>query len=158
MKTSIQTLYVHKNEINFFFDKSNLPVIEINGQVYQSLPHLFIKFPLLFDCHCLERAAQIINFLAKGLEFQLIDNIEAYKDDYRERLESSQLELLSEMDEFTHDYIHFDLSSMHQPKLFDGCLVFFAKHDLTGFPYKVSLVFPINDENPDIDYELLPYL
>ena len=154
MKISIQMLSLGPIEIFFLFDHHHQPVIETMGIQYPLLPDLLETLPQLYEDQNLEKLAQIANFLAKGIEFQYIENIELFKENYYQQIEAEQASLLDE-GPLLKDYGIFDLSVMHHPHLKDNQLVFFVKHDYLGIPYKVTLFLPI-EEMAKMSYELLP--
>ncbi|WP_068468254.1 hypothetical protein [Candidatus Protochlamydia phocaeensis] len=155
MKTCIQVLHLDQATLYFFFDQDHLPAIQIEGVKYTSLYQLCRDFPHLLAPKQIEKMAKIANFLIKGLEFQYIENINAFKEDYFQRLEAGQTALLQNMP-CLNDYGIYDVSIMHHPKIHNGKLIFFVKQDYTHLPYKASLDFPLKDENFSIHYELLP--
>lgn len=155
MKISIQMISFGPHELFFLFDHQHQPVIEVKGILYHSLGHLLKTFPEFQHQDHLDKLAQIANFLAKGLEFQHIEDIDYFKASYSQQVELEQSSLLYEGSAIK-DYGIFDLSVMHPPCLKDQTLVFFVKHDYLGIPYKVSLLYPIEKDHPEMFYELLP--
>jgi hypothetical protein len=157
MKISIQMLSVGSTELFFLFDKAHHPAIEMKGTHYTSLSHLLQNLPSLADPQHIEKLAQIANFLAKGIEFQYIENLDLFKENYYQQIEAEQLDVLNEGPKLK-DYGAFDLSVMHSPRFMDQKLVFFVKHDYLSIPYRVSLFYPIDQEPLRMSYELLPVL
>ncbi len=157
MKISIQMLSLGSAELFFFYNQAHQPAIEINGISYSSLSHLLQDLPQLALIENIEKLAQVANFLAKGLEFQYIENIESFKENYWQQIEAEQSNLLHETTKLK-DYGLFDLSLMHPPQLRDYKLIFFVKHDYLLIPYQASLFYPIDREPLHMSYELLPVL
>lgn len=157
MKVSIQMLSLGSIEIFFLFNHHHQPLIEIEGIQYSSLPPLLEKFPELHHPQHLGKLAQIANFLAKGIEFQYIEDIETFKEHYYQQIEAEQSSLLYEGPSLK-DYGIFNLSVMQLPYFKDKQLVFFVRHDYLGIPYQVTLCFPIEKEPLEISYELLPLI
>lgn len=156
MKISIQMLSLDTLEFFFLFDHRHEPIIEVEGMQYNSLTKLTEAFPRLFQEKHLEKLAQMANFLANGIEFQFIENIEEFKKNYLQHIETEQSSSLYEGFPFTESG-SFDLSIMHTPTLKNRKLIFFVKHDYFGVPYQVTLRYPTKkDELPEILYELLP--
>jgi hypothetical protein len=148
-------LSLDSTELFFLFDQAHQPAIEINGFQYTSLNHLLQILPQLIHPRHLEKLAQIANFLAKGLEFEYIEDIELFKQNYWQQIEAEQLNLHHETPALK-DYGIFDLSVMHPPRLMDHKLIFFVKHDYLSIPYQTSLCYPISKELLHMSYELLP--
>lgn len=155
MKISIQMLTLGSLEFFFLFHHHQ-PVIEVQAIQYTSLEDLIQKYPQLIHPKNLDIMAQIANFLVKGLEFQYIDDIESFKENYYQQIETEQMSLLDEETQLK-DYGIFDLSEMHPPLLKENQLVFFVKHDYLGIPYRVTLAYPIKND-ASIYYELLASL
>lgn len=157
MKISIQMLSVGSTELFFLFDQAHHPAIEMKGTQYTSLSHLLQALPQLANSQHIEKLAQIANFLAKGIEFQYIENLELFKENYYQQIEVEQLDLLNDGPKLK-DYGTFDLSAMHSPLFKDQRLVFFVRHDYLSIPYQASLFYPIDQEPLRMSYELLPAL
>jgi hypothetical protein len=157
MRASIHMIPIETLEFNFFFNQENKPTIEVKERIYTSPAPLFRDFPILSNPHYPEKIAQLINFLLKGLEFHYIENIEQFKEDYYQQIESEQI-TLNDQPAHLSDYGVYDLSDMHAPTIQNGTLTFFVKHDYTHLPYKVSVPFPILTDQIRASYELLPYL
>ena len=121
MKIAIQMLSVGVHEIHFFFNESYDPLVEIDGMECASLKEILIKLPELKEEKYFHKFAQLIIFLTKGLEFELIDSPGQINQEENET--------------------QFDLSAIEPPKLFNRIFVFFAKHDYLGSPYKVTFDF-----------------
>jgi hypothetical protein len=157
MKTCIQMLHLDQTKLYFFFDQDHQPAININGAKYTSLYFLYQDFPSLATSLQVEKIAQITNFLVKGLEFQFIENIIQFKEEYTQVLEAGQIDLLHNVP-CMHDYGIYDVSLMHKPKIVADELIFFVKHGYTQLPYKVSLNHPLIKKKFTVQYELLPFL
>ena len=156
MKISIQMISLGSHELFFLFDHQHQPVIEVKGVQYDSLAHLLQTFPPLYDQKNLKTLAQITNFFAKGVEFQYIEDIEAFSLSYYQQVEEEQSSLLYEGSAIK-DYGIFDLSAMHPPKVENQTLIFFVRHDYLHIPYRVTFYYPSHPEKTlEISYELLP--
>lgn len=153
MKISIQMLTLGSLEFYFLFNHHQ-PIVEVQSIQYSSLEHLIQKCPQLIHPQNIDKLAQIANFMVKGLEFQYIENIEAFRENYYQQIEIEQLTLLYEGTKLK-DYGIFDLSDMHPPRLNGNQLIFFVRHDYLGIPYRVTLFFPITNDTPQLSYELL---
>lgn len=156
MKVSIQRIALENIEMHFFFDQEHEPAIDIAGQKYTSLSPLFLAYPTLSRPKNLSKAAQIINFLATGLDFRLIENIEEFKEDYLQRIESEQMGLVLD-GPMISQYGVFDVSAIHPPTIKENFLIFFVKADYTQLPYRVQVSFPPIQEELEVSYELLPH-
>lgn len=156
MKISIQMLSIDSIEFFFLFNHRHHPVIEVQNIQYASLALLLHTYPFLSQSLHLEKLAQMANFLAKGLEFQYIENIESFREKYYQQIETEQSNLLDE-GVTLKDFGIFDLSAMKPPYLENQNLLFFVRHDYSGIPYRASLLFPL-ENLPCLNYELLPLI
>ena len=157
MRTSIHMISIQNSELHFFFDEDNRPAIDAHGKVFSSLFDLLKEVPDLAFPRYLDKIAQIINFFNKGLEFQYIDNIENFKEDYLLRIEAEQLQWDGRQPRLS-DFGIFNVETIHPPLIIKDKLVFFVKNDYTSIPYRVSIQFPFIDESILAHYELLPHL
>lgn len=157
MKIPQQILTLGSIELLFLFDQAHHPIIEFNGRGYSTLFHLLQDIPELGKSPHIETFAQIANFLAKGVEFHYIKNIEGFKKNYWQEIEKEKFSPFRKERQLKH-FGTFDLSDMHPPILLDQRLTFFVKHDYLSIPYRASLFFPIREELFQMTYELLPLL
>lgn len=153
MKSSIKLFFIEENEFNLLFNSLHQPTIEIANENYNSLKALLQKYPLLVCDTNLPKTVQMINFLLTGLEYEYIDDLEKFKEDYQQRIESEQATLVGNSVKLS-DYGIYDVSFMHEPKLDKGKLIFFVKNDSNNLPYKVS----VDTISSKAHYELLPRL
>lgn len=155
MKASIQMLSVEGNEIYFLFNQVQQPAIEIKGIQYTTLYHILQVLPQLLSSENIEQLSKIVNFLAKGLEFQFIEDIEDYKTHYYDQLEAEHFDISQSIPQLK-DYGVFDLSVMHPPHMVDHQLVFYVRHDYLTIPYRATFLFHKQLDNLQLKYELLP--
>jgi hypothetical protein len=156
MKISIRMLTLGSLELNFLFDRYHQPAIDVEGTIYTSLGSLCRHIPQFSEDQHLEKLAQVANFLVKGLEFDYIEDIELFKEDYAQQLEAEQLQMLNEEPHFNQGV--YDLSEMHPPRVVNHRLVFFVKQEDPMIPYRVSLDYPVCTEMPIVLYEALALL
>ncbi|CUI17232.1 conserved hypothetical protein [Candidatus Protochlamydia naegleriophila] len=156
MKASIQLLHIGETRICFFFNQNDLPAIDIEGTTYTSLLEVLLHFPQFAVPQQADKIAQLSNFLMRGLEFHFIENILKFQEDYAQRIDAGQFEVLQNIP-CQNDYGTYDVSIMHPPRLNAHELIFFVWHDYTKIPYRASLSYPICDQNFIMKYELLPY-
>ena len=156
MKISIRMISLKSHKLFFLFDNDHQPIIEVEDVPYRSLKDLLDTFPELGAKNNLGTLAQIANFLARGMEFQNIEDIEAYKEFYCQQIESEKASSLYEGSTF-RDYGLFDLSVIHPPCLKNHQLIFYVKDEYLNIPYQATLNYPIQHDHPEIVYELLPY-
>jgi hypothetical protein len=149
MKASIQQLTIAEKEWLFFFDFEDRPCIEVEGITYSCnvWADLFDNFFVLFQSE-LDKAAQVINFLAFGLEYAFIEHLESFQEGFQQRIENDK----------KYNYARFDTSKMHPPQITNSHFVFFVMEEHTQLPYRVSITFPFIEGISNIRYELLPYL
>lgn len=159
METLIQILTVEMKQILLYFDKSHQPTIFIEGKSYSTLFPILQVMPELYKKNYFDQLAQIANFLAKGLEFKYIEDIETFKKNYSRTIQSEKLTPDEWHDQSQLKYYGlYDLSSLHAPSMINSELVFFVKHDYLSIPYQVTLHLPIKNEELQMAYELLPQI
>lgn len=155
MKIAVKILPIGCDELIFLFDQSYQPIIEVKGVQYTSLKQFLSVFPQIIDNGLFIEFAKIVCFFSNGIEFQYIEDIESFKENYYGQIKAEQTSL-SEEGIHLKDYGIFDLSTMHPPCFKDNYFAFFVRHDYLGIPYRGTLLYPIEIENPQVCYELLP--
>lgn len=145
MKTTVSTEEIQKQQFTLAFDDSDQPVIEFQGREYSSLTDLVAATPLLSDAKFLPQYTHIANFLLTGIGFMVIDDPVAF----RRRYEKNAGKL-------TPEYGVYDISSIREPYIENGKLIFFAENNASGVPYKVTSPFPM--DGSECSYDLLPRL
>jgi len=138
-------------------DASGLPIIVSEGQVHSNLLSLTKAFPDLVTEGYLKPFITAANFLFQGIKFHPIDSISKFQKEYVDRIEYEQ-DPSKQFLKRISDYGIFDVSQMHSPKVIGDKLIFFVREDYTDLPYRVTCDFPITTENPEVKYELLPYI
>lgn len=153
IRVSLKTVLIGTQTLSLYFDASQTPTVGYKEKSFRTLYALIDAFPQLAENF--SKSAELANFLMRGMDFQLIEDIEAFKLSYHEQLASN----LNENDDKPHlaDYGHFDLSSLHPPRLNNGQLVFFVKGGHTHLPYQVSVSFPMPTSSQPSAYSLLPF-
>jgi hypothetical protein len=154
MKTAIQLILIEDVEFSLFFDLNSQPAIEVQNQIFQSNEALFQAFPFILHPKHVIKTVQIANFLIKSLDFQYIENIEAFQTDYHQRIESEQASFTQQLPRLS-DYGIYEVSCMHLPQMRKNQIIFFVKNDYTHLPYKVTIT--IEAHNIEASYELLPH-
>ena len=158
MKIAIQRLKTGNKDCAFYFDDANNPVINIEGIEYtdDTIYEMLESYSSLMKAANLTKAAKMINFLIKGVSFQLIEDIEIFKQKYLDKVEMESGEIPG-LAARLNDYGRFDVSRLHSSKLVEGQLLFYVKEDATQLPYQVAFTYPFVEELPKAYYNLLPY-
>lgn len=155
--SSIQRIKVNDEiELVCQIEKDQQQTITYGKDKYKTLHSLLKKVPELTEPQHFAALAQLTNFLAKGFEYQYIENTKQFKEDYLNRIE---------FEKNSFDYIPnrlidhgiFNVMVMHPPHIINNELVFFVKNAQNDLPFKVSCPFPITSETPNVLYQLLPY-
>lgn len=147
MSTVIQKEVILDKSFTFLNDENSDPAIEFGGQTYKKLADLTGKIPFLSDKKHLKEFVRIANFLFTGQEFAIIDDVAAYQKRYR-----------ANAGKLTSEYGIYDVSSIKDPFLENGKVIFYAEKKSSGVPYKVICTYPYTDENAECAYTLLPAL
>lgn len=144
--TSIHTEVLQNQQFGFILDDNERPAIEFEGKQYNDMTDLVKAAPALSDPKNLRQFIHIANFLFTGLDFMIIeDNVQEYQSRYR-----------SNAGKLTREYGIYDVSSLREPYLENGKLIFFAEKNSSGVPYKVICTFPFTSQGARCDYTLLP--
>lgn len=132
------------------------PIVICNQKKYTNLRTLHKDVPELIDAIDLKDLAHLLNFMSSGREYQVLDKVKRYKDEYLARIE---------FEKNSFDYLPvrlsehgiFDVSVMHAPRVVGEEFAFFVKNIESQIPYRVSCLYPIDLEKPDLRYQLLAY-
>lgn len=153
--TLIKEIFVGSCQVSLLMNEQ-VPLAEFQNQMYPHVWLLIQQLPLLSNADYLGEFSQISNFLWKGLEFQIIEQIVDYQSFYLKQVE---LEKKFPSDVFPYrltDYKLFDVSVMHKPLLENGKLIYFVYHISTGLPYRVICPFPYTSPSSLVHYQTLP--
>lgn len=143
-------------ELECLIDADKQPTIIYNNHKYKTLHSLLEMIPALSEPQSLQPLAYVVNFFAKGFDYQYIENIKQFKDDYLNRIEFEK-NSFDYMPDRLIDHGVFNVVVMHPPLIINNELVFFVKNIQSGLPFKVSCPFPITSEFSSPLYQLLPY-
>ncbi len=130
-------------------------VVDYNGIHYKQLSALVSACPEVRQQEHRNEFARVANFLFKGLTYEVIDDIAAFKKEYRERV-AKEANGLDTRGPRISDYGLFDVSGMHGPQIRDDKMVFYVRHSKTELPYEVSVALSPNRKKAS--YHLLPFL
>lgn len=157
MNTRIRDIYLGQTTINLNL-KNNKPYAYLNNQEFSYLWFLVDKVPQLSEPHYLREFCEISNFFWKGVQFEFIDSIQAYQQQYIERIE---MEYNNPADIFPYrltDFAIFDISVMHEPKIEGDMLSFYVYNVTNGLPYCVICPYPYPVKSTQVHYQILPLL
>lgn len=133
----------------------NKPVINDDNTVFTSIPELLKEYPTLTRVENITALCQAINFLSGGLEYQFIDDIPKYQEEYLNQVEFEKNSLDYNPNRLI-DHGVFDINDMRGPRIHEGVIVFYVKNSHNSIPYKVT--YSLSDEKNNLPrYELLKY-
>lgn len=155
MKIAIQKLKIDRAEWLFFFDDEHFPTIASDDKKYSCPWQLINDYPSFLLRENLDRSAQLINFLLHGTQYQYIDSIEGFKQDYQRSIDTAEFD--SHVAGQLINYGQYDLSDMRLPWLESDRLSFYVKHSYTSVPYRIAVLFPYAFHQVNVSYSLLPY-
>lgn len=132
-------------------DKS--PIVEVNAETYLEIEPLLLDYPMLLEANNLLLYAQVLNFFAAGIVYDLIENPTAFKQKYIDLNAVIQTKpSIAEESSFGP----FDVSEITLPKLEDGQFIFYVEDAYNKIPYKVKVPHPLTaDWLSLIDYAFL---
>lgn len=123
---------------------SGAPLVEYQGKQYCDLTELVKDAGTFNDATYLAEFVRIANFIFKGRQFNVIENIsdyqEKYKNVYRNRLS---------------EYGIYDTSEIKEPFLKDGKAIFFVEHSTIHVPFRVICTYPFTGNEAKYSYSLL---
>lgn len=151
----INKFVIQGNELQCVLDHERHPLVIYGNHSTSKIETLVKAFPVLKEQENYSILAYLINFLARGLEYQFIENITKYKEEYTNRVEFEQ-NSFDYIPRRIIDHGVFDITVMHAPRVLKEEFVFYVKEDHTGLPFCVHADFPIH-ENQKVRYQLLPY-
>lgn len=126
--------------------EDNIHYVEYNDERYRSLSELFKAAPCLYDPRYLLELTKIANFIFRKDEFEVIEDISAYVEEYQKK---AALNL--------SPFGNYDVTSMKNPFVFpEGKLQFFVEHRIFHIPYQVTCTYPFMGPNASFQYQLLP--
>ncbi len=148
---------IEENEIHCLLNQDYHPTtIFSKGKTSIScdcLADLIKEVPELQNKANLIKLVKIANFLYKGTQYEIIEDPEAYIEEYNKIIENENS--IYELSPYALiRYGIFDVSEIQLPKIKDNQLIFYVSSKI---PYIVKLNYPIG-AHPQITYELLPYL
>lgn len=152
--TDCGSVVLNECEFSFRENTDGMKQIVCNGRTYTNLPGLTKDFPLLLQPKSLVTYAKMVNFLSKGLEYEVIENSPCFLSQQPKR-SSSYEELIEAAQPYTR-LCDFDCSQVSSPKISKQKLKFYViRGDETHIPYKVTCSYPLTLRNSKISYKLL---
>lgn len=134
------------------------PLAEWKGNAYNHIWLLVQEIPNLSNATFLKEFSLISNFLWKGLQFQLIDEITHYQKFYKEQVELEKKSPHAQYPYRLTNYKIFDVSVMHEPRIEKGQLYYFVFQTNTRLPYRVICPFPYEISSSIVHYQILPLI
>jgi hypothetical protein len=117
------------------------PIVRSGEQTITEIPALLSSAPHLTDpAHAVE-AAQVINHLSEGYDFQVIEDPDAFRKSYLDKLAAGQGGSWQQGQTQLRDFGKADLDQIAAPVSDAKGVTFFARDTYTGFPYKVRAMF-----------------
>jgi hypothetical protein len=137
-------------------DEAGSLLVLYDGKAYRNLSNLFEEFPDLLQSNDLSnKAAKIINFMLRGLTFDVVTDVDAFKNRYRSQIVKEST-IHNNQTFLTRSYGVYDVTTMHAPSWDKGTMVFFAVNNSIRVPYKVTYQPPMEGHQGKCKYELLP--
>lgn len=157
MKIKIKEIPLANEKIILSLKNQN-PHAEWKQKEYSYLWFLIEQAPQLSETIYLQEFCEISNFFWKGTQFEVINSISSYQQEYIDRID---LEYNNPADIFPYrltDYAIFDISVMHEPKLLNGMLNYYVYNVTNGLPYLVVCPYPYPVASTKVHYQILPIL
>ena len=138
--------------IALMLNNEGAPVVRVEDQELADLPTLFGSVPALTDPAHARAAAEAVNHLSEGFEFEVIVDPESFRTSFMERLAKEDATEWQQGQPRLRDFGMPDLDTLAVPVTTDGALTFFAEDSYLGVIYKVTVSF----DGAGADYTPLP--
>jgi hypothetical protein len=126
--------------------------IKERQSTHYALKSLLEEVPSLKKEENLLELAKLVNFLYKGMQFQVIENPEEYAKQYMEEY-AQECEMFEPPSNALCRYGKFNVDEIKKPITDNHSLIFYVA---CRIPYRVTCLYPDQGET-SIKYELLPY-
>jgi len=118
-------------------DGSGIAVVE--SDVFADLPALLAAYPALRAPENALALARILTHFARKSAYQVIEDPAAFETDYLARMETEDPTAPWRQGVYRlRDYGKPDFAAIYAPRNTDAGLVFFARDDMIGMPYRVT--------------------
>lgn len=125
------------------------PQVIVDGKVYNELMKAVNDISELSDKKYAYEFALIANFILTGLNFEVIEDVDRFRANYKRLLQS---------DEELAKYGEFDTREIALPRVEGNHIIFFVEERMTALPFKVEGSFPFRDKSGAYSYTKLPYM
>jgi len=149
-------LIIGSDELDCLFDAKGKPTILYKNTKYLTLQSLLEDAPNIGHSGPLKSLALLVHFFCGLKEYNFIENIAKFKEDYLTTIEHEK-NTLEYMPERLIDHGIFDLSGMQYPTLEELDLTYYVQSKKTLLPLKAFCPYPLPQSNIQIRYQLLPY-
>ncbi len=137
-------------------DDTGQRAVLLDGNYYTTLQECIAAAEGLVNLELLLPLCDILNYLARGRDYALIKDPDAFSEQYLQRLQSEDfLEPYQENKPRLSDFGVVDLGAIQLPKVVDQQLCFYVSDDFTGLPYSVTCPWPPEDAS-QLAYEPVP--
>ena len=125
--------------ISFDITDAGQPVVMVGAETVTDVAGLAAAAPGLQAPDYAVPYAQLVNHLAQGYELTLIVDPDAFKAEYEaQRAAEGESEPVPGRPRLS-DHGVPDFAAISAPRYVDGKLVFYARHNYYGLPYRVEL-------------------
>lgn len=139
--------------IDLMINSDGDPMVRIEATVeITDLDALFKAVPGLSDPAHATMAADAVNHLSEGFDFNVIHDPEPFALRYFERLDAEAEGEWQQGQPRLRDFGRPDLSGLDKPSTIDGTLTFYAEDGYLGLVYKVTAEF----DGGGADYQPVP--
>jgi hypothetical protein len=142
--------------VELTWSADNQPTIQCGDKQVATFGELLKAAPHLKKKEQLNQLCQALNHLWRGNEYALIDDPDAYRDRYQQRLAAEDPHATWRPDAVRlRDFGVCDLSELAAPRVKGKQLIFYVEDDYLGVPYRVTAPTPTQPKG-DPTYEPLP--
>lgn len=144
MNVTLMTLAIGPRVFSLVFDEgARTSYVEYQKKNYRDLVDLVHEVKGLSEVKNLSIFVKIANFMFQGSDFEVIEDIQEFKNRY------------ASFSQHLSQYGKYDISEIEGPKIVDGTVVFYVEHQAMHIPYRVTCTYPFEHKNARYCYELL---
>ena len=129
-------------EIDLLMDPTGALVVQVEEETnYTDLSELVAAVPALVEPAHAETAAEAVNHLAGGYDYELILDPDGFRSEFYAKYDAEADEPPVAGEPKLRDFGRPDLSVVAEPQSADGVLIFFARDVILGIAYRVAYTF-----------------
>lgn len=147
MKKVVSRFSIQDETIDFLLSDENVSV-KFRGRECKNLQDFVHYFPQILSKKNPLVVAILYNFFSYGMQYIVIDNVEAFKERFKNRHTSLK-------EPSVNPKTSISLDSIRPPYVEEGRLIYYVEERNSGQPYRANIPFPFADGMKFSRYELI---